>query len=138
MFAFPLLFPPNTTHLNALRPAQLPCGPTDTGGGDDGDVLRRIRSKKDLDADGGGEWGIVSSSLAYWMFAAAVKISLTPRPRGALDSKYVAWIERANVKACSCMCQRVEPEQYSKWRASSYDTALCAESWCVPTRMIGI
>lgn len=98
MFAFPLLFPPNTTHLNALRPAQVLCGPADAD--DDGGDLRRIRSKKDLDADGGGEGGIVCSSLACWMFAAAVKISLTPRPRGALDSKYVAWIERANAEAC--------------------------------------
>jgi len=108
MFAFPLLFPPNTTHLNALRPVQVPCDPADDGD-DDGDVLRRIRSKKDLDADGGGERGDVCSSFACWMFAAAVKISLTPRPRGALDSKYVAWIERANVEAYSCRCQRLEP-----------------------------
>jgi hypothetical protein len=62
--------------------------------------LRRIRSKKDLDADGGGERDIVCSSFACWMCAAVVKISLTPRPRGALVSKYVAWIERANVEAC--------------------------------------
>ena len=55
MFAFPLLFPPNTTHLNALRPAQVPCGLASAGGDDEGVVLRRIRSKKDLDADGGGE-----------------------------------------------------------------------------------
>ena len=86
MFAFPLLFPPNTTHLNALRPPHAPCGPPDADA-DDGGVLRRIRSKRDLDADGGGEGGMVCSSLACWMFAAAVKISLTPRPRGALDSK---------------------------------------------------
>lgn len=109
MFAFPLLFPPNTTHLNARRPAHAACDPAD----DDGGVLRRIRSKNDLDADGGGVGGVVCSSPACWIFAAAVKISLTPRPRGALDSKYVAWIERANVEACSCshscscLCQRL-------------------------------
>ena len=110
MFAFPLLFPPSTTHLNALRPAQAVCGPE----AEDGGVLRRIRSKKDLDADGGGVGGVVCSSFACWMFAAAVKISLTPRPRGALDSKYVAWIERANVEACSCMCQRTGTEAIEK------------------------
>jgi hypothetical protein len=104
--------------------------------------LRRIRSKKDLDADGGGEGGVVCSSFECCIFAAAVKISLTPRPRGALDSKYVAWIERANVEACTCTCkykcQSLETEQDNEKRASSYDTALCGESWCVPTRMIGI
>jgi hypothetical protein len=105
MLAFPLLLPPNTTHLNALCFARVP-------GNSAGD-LRRTHSKSDLEADR-GEGAVVCSALACWMFAATVKISLTPRPRGALDSRYVAWIERANAEACSCKRQSQEPVQYHR------------------------
>jgi len=54
------------------------------------------------------------SSHACWVVAAAVKISLTSGPGGALDSKCVAWIERANVEACSCSCRCVR-----NWKRSN-------------------